>query len=42
MQQIEHVRKQMPLFNGRYYIEKQIGQGNTSKVYLGHAADPQQ
>ena len=42
MQHFEQVRKQMPIFNGRYHIEKQIGQGNTSKVYLGHAVDSQQ
>ena len=24
-----------PVFNGKYYIMKSLGEGNTSKVYLG-------
>jgi serine/threonine protein kinase len=31
--------KQHPIFNDKYYITEQIGQGNTSKVYLGIAKD---
>lgn len=32
-------KKKHPVFNGKYYITEQIGQGNTSKVYLGEAID---
>jgi serine/threonine-protein kinase len=39
MQRLE-VKKQHPIFNGKYNITEQIGQGNTSKVYLGLAVDP--
>lgn len=30
-----------PILNQKYYVTKSLGQGNTSKVYLGHAIDPQ-
>lgn len=39
MQRLE-AKKQHPIFNGKWNITEQIGQGNTSKVYLGIAADP--
>jgi len=29
-----------PVFNSKYYITRSLGQGNTSKVYLGQAVDP--
>ena len=32
-------KKKHPVFNGKYNITEQIGQGNTSKVYLGEAVD---
>jgi len=28
-------RKSHPVFNGKYEIMKSLGEGNTSKVYLG-------
>ena len=34
--------KKHPVFLDKWYITEQIGQGNTSKVYLGHALNPSQ
>ena len=30
-------RKQHPIFNGQYEVIKSLGEGNTSKVYLGRS-----
>jgi len=32
-------RKSHPVFNNKYEILKSLGEGNTSKVYLGRALD---
>lgn len=41
MQRLDVPKRQHPEFNGKYYITEQIGQGNTSKVYLGIAMNPE-
>lgn len=34
------VPQEHPIFNQKYLVTKALGQGNTSKVYLGQAIDP--